>query len=120
MSIQSKWRLMSGAAAAVACLAGASAHATTPAWVSTATQAIPLIKATLLGPVTPTKTMRISVALQMQNAQALRNLVQAQSTIGSPQYGTVITPAQFNATYAPSAAAVSQVQTYLQQAGLSN
>jgi subtilase family serine protease len=64
--------------------------------------------------------MRISVALQMQNAQQLKDLVQSQGTPGSVNYGTTITPAQFNATYAPSAASVSAVQNYLSSNGFSN
>jgi subtilase family serine protease len=97
-----------------------AAVANAATWVNTHTQAIPLVQATALGAVAPSTSMRITVALQMQNAQALRQLVQEQGTPGSASYGTVITPSQFNATYAPSSAQVAQVKAYLAQAGLSN
>lgn len=88
--------------------------------MKTNTQAIPLVNATSLGAVTPSTQMRITVALQMQNATALRNLVQQQNTIGSPYYDTVITPADYNASYAPSTASASAVQNYLAQSGFTN
>jgi subtilase family serine protease len=102
----------------LACLVPlASADAAT-AWVGTATQAIPLVNATPLGAVNPATSMRVTVALQMQNAAALKSLVQAQNTPGSSSYGKFLTPAQFTATYAPSNAAVGLVTTYLQKSGL--
>jgi subtilase family serine protease len=88
--------------------------------VNTHTQAIPLVKAKLLGPVDPAQTLRISVALQMQNAQALQSLVQQQATPGSSNFNKYITPAQFNASYAPSAASAKAVRNYLAGAGLGN
>ena len=115
-----KWRLLAGAATASLCLASAlSAHAST-GWASTHTQAIPLVKAKLLGAVDPAQPMHIAVALQMQNAQALQNLVQQQATPGSSNFNKYITPAQFNATYAPSSASVAAVTSYLASAGLGN
>jgi pseudomonalisin len=62
--------------------------------------------------------MRITVALRMRNTKDLKELVHQQATPGSQYYGTVITPADFNASYAPSAAAVAAVQNYLTGAGL--
>jgi subtilase family serine protease len=88
--------------------------------VSTHTQAIPLVKAKLLGALDPASTLRISVALQMQNAQALQNLVQQQATPGSPNFSKYITLAQFDASYAPSNASVAAVTKYLAGAGLGN
>src|SRR5215471_1005903 len=93
----------------------ASGAAADAAWVNTSTQAIPLVQATSLGALSPSTTLTIAVALQMQNAAALRNLVQQQNTVGSPYYNTTITPADFNATYAASA-----VQNYLAQSGFTN
>src|SRR5215471_16234913 len=98
----------------------ASGAAADAAWVNTSTQAIPLVQATSLGALSPSTTLTIAVALQMQNAAALRNLVQQQNTVGSPYYNTTITPADFNATYAPSAASASAVQNYLAQSGFAN
>src|SRR5690348_16140953 len=116
MSI-SKWRLMAGAATASLCLVSAySSHAAT-SWVNTHTQAIPLVQARLLGAVDPSTTMRVTVALQMQNAQALQDLVQQQATPNSPNFGKYITLAQLNASYAPSIHSVKAVHSYLAHYG---
>lgn len=113
-------RLVAGALSALFCLISTTAADATTNWISTATQAIPLAQATPIGTVNPSSSMRIAVALKMQNAQALANLVGQQNTIGSPYYDTVITPAQFNTTYAPSSSSVTQVTNYLAQSGFSN
>lgn len=89
-------------------------------WVSTHTQAIPLIKAKALGAVPSTQKLTITVALQMRHASALRNLVRQQATPGSPSYGVFLKPAQFNAGYAPTTASVNAVRNYLTSAGLTN
>jgi subtilase family serine protease len=88
--------------------------------VNTHTQAIPLIKATSLGALDATQNLSISVALKMQNAQTLQDLVQQQATPGSPNYNTYITPSQFNATYAPKASSANAVKNYLKGQGLTN
>lgn len=114
-----KWRLLAGAAMGALCLAAAPASDASTTWVNTHTQNIPLVKAKLLGPLDPAKTLQISVALQMQNRGALEDLVKQQATKGSPNFSKYITPAQFNATYAPSTAAVNAVRNYLTAAGFS-
>ncbi|MGH7489072.1 MAG: hypothetical protein ACREMY_26235, partial [bacterium] len=63
----SKWRLIAGAATASLCLASTHSSYASTGWVNTHTQAIPLVKAKLLGALNPATTMRVSVALQMQN-----------------------------------------------------
>jgi pseudomonalisin len=102
------------------CLAAAFSSDASAAWVNTHTKAIPLVQATFLGPVDPNQIVRVAVALQMQNGQALQSLVQQQATPGSPNFNKYITPAQFNTTYAPSAASVTVVKNYLASAGLSS
>jgi subtilase family serine protease len=62
--------------------------------------------------------MRVTVALQMQNTQALQSLVQSQATPGSSNFNKYLTPAQFDASYAPSDASVQAVSSYLAGAGL--
>jgi subtilase family serine protease len=116
----SKWRLLTGAATASLCLAATHASDASTTWVNTHTQAIPLIKATPLGALNAKQTLHISVAMQMQNAQALQDLVQQQATPGSANYDTYITPRQFKAAYAPSAASVKAVEKYLSGAGFKN
>jgi len=118
MSFNVRARTLSGAMVSLACLAPlASANAST-SWVNTATQAIPLVNAVPLGALNPATSMRVTVALQMQNASALKSLVQAQNTPGSSSYRKFLTPAQFDKTYAPGNAAVGLVTTYLQKSGL--
>jgi len=113
-------RVTSSAMSAFLCLAfGTAAHAAT-SWTNTHTQAIPLVQATSLGAINPTTQLHISVALQMQNAAALRTLVQQENTPGSPSYNTAITPDQFNATYAPSTTSAAAVENYLTQSGFTN
>lgn len=115
-----KWRLMAGAALASLCLASAQSSEAATGWAKTHTQAIPLVKATLLGALDPAQTLRITVALQMQNEQALQTLVQQQATPGSANFNKYITPAKFKALYAPTSASVRAVRQYLGRAGLSN
>jgi subtilase family serine protease len=119
MSI-SQWRLMTGVATASLCLAFINPSNALGAWTNTHTQAIPLVKARMLGAVDPAQSLQITVALQMQNAQDLQNLVEQQGTPGSPNFNKYITPTQFNATYAPTSASVQTVSDYLANAGLNN
>ena len=113
-------RLMQSALSAAFCLSTMTAAGAATSWVNTATQAIPLVQATPLGALPATTSVRVAVALKMQNAQALANLVKDENTVGSASYNTFITPQQFNATYAPSTSSVSAVESYLKSAGLSN
>jgi pseudomonalisin len=89
-------------------------------WTSTATAAIPLVKAIDLGPLSANAPMRISVALKLPNTAALRRLVEEQNTPGSAQYRTVLTPATFNAKYAPTTTSVGAVSKYLANHGFTN
>ena len=53
----------------------------------------------------------------MRNSKALDAAVAAVSNPASADYGKYLTPAQFRATYAPTAANVAAVRTWLKQAG---
>ncbi len=105
---------------AVAATLAAASQASATTWTSTATQAIPLVKAVDLGPLAANAPLRISVALKLPDAAALRHLVEAQNTAGSPQYRTVLTPAQFNAQYAPTNASATAVGQYLRNHGFTD
>ena len=65
------------------------------------------------------ESQRVSIAafLSFRNQAALKDLIAAQSTPGSPQYGKYLTPAQFRAQFAPTAADVARVQRTLQRMG---
>ncbi len=120
MTVHYRGRLLAGAAMVSLCLMSANSSDASTVWANTHTQAIVLAKATSLSALDPAKTLRITVALQMQNRQDLENLVRQQATPGSASYNTHITPAQFNATYAPNLASVQAVKNYLGGAGLRN
>src|SRR5690349_17515460 len=77
-----------------------------------------LAGATATGAAAGSKQIDIKLYLADQNAAELASLVQAVSTPGSAQYGKYLTPAQFRARYAPSAATVDSVRTFLADSGL--
>jgi pseudomonalisin len=104
------------------CVPGA--QAATTGWVPTATQGVTLTnftaQATRLGPVAATRRMHIIVGLRVQNEAQLNSAILAINTPGNPSYGKYLTPSQFAATYAPSAAQIQAVTSYLAQAGFTN
>jgi subtilase family serine protease len=105
---------------AIAGALAAGSHASAAGWTSTATSAIPLVQAVHLGPLAANAPLRISVALKLPDAPALRQLVEEQNTRGSAQYGKFLTTTQFNAKYAPTNAAVTAVSRYLTNHGFTN
>jgi len=95
-------------------------HASAASWSNTATQAIPLVKATDLGALAPNASMRITIALKLPNASALRRLVEEQNTRGSAQFRKLLTPAEFNAQFAPTNASIAAVRQYLSSKGFTD
>lgn len=92
-------------------------------WVNTATQAISvsqLASATDLGPAPSDQAITVRVALNIQNKAALQQYVQQINDPSSTLYGQSLTPAGFAVAYAPSAAQVQQVVSYLQGTGFTN
>jgi len=71
------------------------------------------------GPVEESKTIRIAVYLSFKNEKELDDLLKAQSTPGSREYGRFLTPAQFRARFAPDKTAVDAVRASLVKQGLS-
>ena len=69
----------------------------------------------------PSSSTKIAfnVVLPLRNAAGATKQAQALTDPKSASYGHFLTPAQFNASYAPSAASVKQVENYLKGAGLS-
>jgi subtilase family serine protease len=63
----------------------------------------------------PPLSQRISfqVALALRDAAGATRLAQAVSTPSSAQYGKYLTPAQFNARFAPAPAQIAQIESYL-------
>lgn len=62
--------------------------------------------------------VNIVAFLSFRNQTTLRDLIAAQSTPGSSQYGKYLTPEEFHAQFSPKAADVARVQRTLQQLGL--
>jgi len=123
--ISSAWRLLLVLLGAFFSYAPATQAATAAAgWTPTATQAITLtnftIHATSLGPLAGTTPLRIVVGLRLQNEAQLNSAILAINTPGNPSYGKFLTPAQFNANYAPSSTQIKAVESYLTQMGLTN
>lgn len=78
-------------------------------WAATSTQAISLLNATDLGPVSATQSMTVRLGLQLHNVDQLNSLVQS---------GQTLSPDQFMATYAPTASDVQAAMSFLQNHGI--
>ncbi len=65
-----------------------------------------------------TQKLSAAVSLKLRNRAELDTLIANVSTPGSALYGDYLTPAQFNARYAPTQAQVDQVRSYLTGQGL--
>jgi pseudomonalisin len=92
-------------------------------WAATATQGISLsqlVSATDLGLAPSDQSITVRVALKIQNQAALVSYITSANDPSSANYGQFLTPAQFAASYAPSAAQVQQVTNYLTSAGFGN
>ena len=87
----------------------ASAGVGAAGWAATATQAEPLPGAQVLGAAPAGTSMRIAVALNLQNKASLEQLVTS---------GQTITPDQFTAGYAPTDAQANAVAGYLEGVGM--
>jgi subtilase family serine protease len=86
-----------------------AAVAAAPAgWATTATQVLSLTGASNLGAASTSQSITVRLGLQLQNATQLESLVAS---------GQTISPSAFNATYAPTAAQVQTVTSYLQKQG---
>lgn len=99
---------------AIKCILGAFAAALVG--TSAIAQSNPNIQP--LGNENPNKVMGISVMLKMRNEAQLKALVQQIHTKGSPNYRKFLTPAQFAAQFAPTAADSAAMQAFLKSQGL--
>ncbi|HVT34185.1 MAG TPA: protease pro-enzyme activation domain-containing protein, partial [Nevskiaceae bacterium] len=86
-------------------------------WDATLSRAVPLDSSIATAPVPAGQRMRVLVSLKMQNADALKQYIMAAHTPGNPVYGHFLTPAQYTAGYAPSAAQAQKVVYYLRAQG---
>ena len=86
-------------------------------WANTSTRGLVLDQAIDLGPAPGSTSMNVLVVLQVQNMATLQQYVKSVNDPNSPQYGQYLTPAQFAASYGPSAAQIQSVTAYLQAQG---
>jgi subtilase family serine protease len=99
----------------------ASVASAAPAgWHATGTQPLTLKGATLLGAASPTKVLHLDIALTQRNAAQAASALKAMYTPGSATYRHFLTPAQYAASYAPTATQINAVTAYLRNAGLTN
>jgi subtilase family serine protease len=104
--------VLAALSAATATSASASAGATAN-WVPTATLATSIQGATLAGDASPATRVRLAVTLEPQNAAAEQAALRAMYQVGSATYHKFLTPAQWEAAYAPTTAQVGGVESYL-------
>jgi pseudomonalisin len=91
-------------------------------WISAGTRGVGnlLANATPLGAADPSMTLHIAVALQLNNKSALLQYVSAINDPASPLFENSLSVDQFISSYAPTAAQVQQVVSYLGGQGFSN
>jgi subtilase family serine protease len=73
--------------------------------------------ATRVASAADSQSVSIALILNLQNQTALEQLIAAQSTPRSAQYGSYLTPAEFHQRFAPNPADVARVQNTLKQLG---
>ena len=99
-------------------LAQVAGAAPTTRWVATATTAIHLKDAKLLGKLATDRPLSVALALAPRDRAAVDRAVKAMYTPGSSTFHRFITPAQWNAQYAPTTASVAKVTSYLRHVGM--
>ena len=88
-------------------LAG-TARSDATGWAPTATRAEPTAGLQAVGPLAPATPLQLTVALRLRNQDLLQRDIAA---------GTVLTPAEFQSEFAPTASQVAQVESYLTARG---
>ena len=110
-------RLRLGLAAA---LLGLSTLVQADGWSPTASLAMTPSDASMLGAAPAGTPLAIAVSLRLPNAAALEQLIADQHRPDSPAFGRYLSPEQFTASYAPSAADAKAVVDYLASQGFSD
>ena len=95
-------------------------QASAAGWAATATRTLPSGVLAGAAALPASTTLRISLPLALQNKAALDAFAEAVNTSGSPVFGRYLTPQQFTAHYAPSAAQANAVVAYLNAQGFSH
>jgi pseudomonalisin len=106
-----------GAAVLMLC---ASPIALAQIWASTATKALQLQSATVVGSLNPSTSMHIVVGLQERNTSLVQPTLKRMLTPGDPLFGTSLTVNQFVEQFGPTSAQVQAVKSYLSKLGFTN
>jgi subtilase family serine protease len=106
--------------AVVAGFAGFAPVAGATTWSATSTKAMKLVRATKLGALPPKTKLELAIGLKMRNTRGLTTFIKAVDTPGNPKFGHFLSPKQFAARYAPTAAEVKAVTKYLRSHGFTH
>jgi pseudomonalisin len=124
MGTYTRLRSFSLAAACVAASGLAAPATATLLWSDTATQGFSVanfnISTQAVGQLPDATPLHVLVGLKLRNATQLKNAITAVNSPGSANYGHFLTPAQFAASYAPTAAQVQSVVSYLNSKGFTH
>jgi pseudomonalisin len=101
-------------------LALSSMAQTDRTWASTETKAHPTQGMKFLGKASDNETVEIVVALKLRNLDVLKGRVAARNALKSPEGPAAMGPDELAANHLPMATAVSQVVSYLKDAGFTN
>jgi subtilase family serine protease len=101
--------MLQGTAAAAPAPARAGVPGTAPAWASASRQ---------VGAPASTQRVSIRIGLALRGGTAAQSLADQVSNPAGGSYGKYLTPAAFQARFAPTAATVQQVRSYLAQSGV--
>lgn len=94
-----------------------AAASASSAWVRTATTATSIPHATWVSHAPASMPVRLAVALKPQHRAAERAALKAIYQTGNPSYHHFLTPAQWEAKYAPTAVQVGEMTRYLKNHG---
>lgn len=97
--------------------AAPAAGATASRWVKTATVATSIPHATWVGRASASAPVRLAVTLKPQHRPAELAALKAMYQVGNTRYHHFLTPAQWEARYAPTTAQVGEVTRYLKAHG---
>ena len=106
-----------GAVAATLALAATASAATPDRTELTNSQSPAAASTPQTGTAAPITPRSFEVDLKLTDQAGAQALAQAVSTPGSPSYEQFLTPAQWEARFSPTPAAVAQVQAFLNQSG---
>jgi subtilase family serine protease len=89
-------------------------------WHKTVSKPVIIKGTSLLGATSKSRVLHLDVVLTPRNAKKEKTALKKMYTPGSGSYHKFLTPAQFKASYAPTAASVTAVKKYLRGAGLTH